>query len=46
MSDRKIKEALKLLEQARRLLKNQPTPNIEKSRTFLSESIRRLKEES
>lgn len=44
MSEQKIDEALKLLEQARRLLKCQSNPNIEKSRTFLRESIRCLKD--
>jgi len=44
MSDQRIEEALKLLEQARRLLNSQKNPNIEKSCLFLCESIRYLKD--
>ncbi|PLY01777.1 MAG: hypothetical protein C0624_09675 [Desulfuromonas sp.] len=42
MSKQNVELALKLLEKAHRLLRNQPSPNIKKSRTFLRETIHSL----
>jgi len=46
MSKQKVEQALKLLEKAKRLLQNQPNPNIEKSRKYLRETIHNLKKQS
>ncbi len=44
MSQEKIEQALALLEQAKKLLQNNPGGNIEKSKGYLLETIRCLKE--
>jgi len=45
MQGQKVTQALKLLEEAQKLLNNQGNQNIQKSRALLEESINFLREE-